>query len=429
MTALRPLILLALCATLLAATGAHAYDWTYLSMNGENCTCVVNDPLHDRIFVGTVEGFHYLEQSTGVWTSRDWDGWIGRQVWSIDYHRLLDQRVITGRENAFFKGYIEYSDDLGASETIAYNSDGGSVTDLDHNPAYHFACTWSDISPGEFLRSADGGETWTLLSGHGHYVMTSLAVGALDEIYLAGDNRVMRSWDNGDTWDSVGGNLSPAYGIYCVEYAHPGGDIMPEISLVASNDLGLYFSDVVGVWNQILDTACRKVAPYPGADLWPPPPWHIAAVTFDGRVMVSTNCGGSWSDETGDLPGTPVDVAYSPYDDGLYVCTANNGVYFVADVVTGAPDGPAAPAEVALSAWPNPFNPQTRLRFTLPEAGRAELAVFDVGGRRVATLLDGRRDAGANSLSWNAEGFASGVYLARLSGDFETRTLRLVLLK
>jgi hypothetical protein len=40
----------------------------------------LTEPVNGRIFVGTLEGFHYLEQATGVWTNRDWEGWIGRQV-------------------------------------------------------------------------------------------------------------------------------------------------------------------------------------------------------------------------------------------------------------------------------------------------------------------------------------------------------------
>ena len=39
-------------------------------------------------------------------------------------------------------------------------------------------------------------------------------------------------------------------------------------------------------------------------------------------------------------PGTPVDIAYSPYDDGLYVCTQSDGVFYVPDVITAAGETP-----------------------------------------------------------------------------------------
>ena len=82
-----------------------------------------------------------------------------------------------------------------------------------------------------------------------------------------------------------------------------------------------------------------------------------------------------------------------------------------------------------LSARPNPFNPKTTLSFSLPAAGPTRLEVFDVSGRRVATLLDGFADAGRHEREWEARGLAGGVYLARLSGDWGAESFRLVLLK
>lgn len=80
---------------------------------------------------------------------------------------------------------------------------------------------------------------------------------------------------------------------------------------------------------------------------------------------------------------------------------------------------PAAFAEAPLSASPNPFQGTTRLGFALPAAGRARLSVFDAGGRRLRTLLDGEAPAGAQSAVWDGrdEGgraLPAGVYFFRL---------------
>jgi hypothetical protein len=48
---------------------------------------------------------------------------------------------------------------------------------LDGGP--HFACTWSDVVPGELLRSVDAGESWTPIIGHGFYAMTDLERGPM----------------------------------------------------------------------------------------------------------------------------------------------------------------------------------------------------------------------------------------------------------
>lgn len=78
---------------------------------------------------------------------------------------------------------------------------------------------------------------------------------------------------------------------------------------------------------------------------------------------------------------------------------------------------------------PNPFNPTTTIRYAVPRPARVTLRVFDVGGREVATLVDGEQAAGVHEVRWNAAGLASGVYFYRLRSDGFTKTKKLVLLK
>jgi hypothetical protein len=97
-------------------------------------------------------------------------------------------------------------------------------------------------------------------------------------------------------------------------------------------------------------------------------------------------------------------------------------------VPVSAPPAPAAP--LALHALPNPFNPKTTLRFTLPEAGRATLTVHDASGRLVATPADGRFEAGAHAVVWApGAGTPSGLYLATLRAGGAAASEKLVLLK
>jgi flagellar hook assembly protein FlgD len=81
---------------------------------------------------------------------------------------------------------------------------------------------------------------------------------------------------------------------------------------------------------------------------------------------------------------------------------------------------------------PNPFNPSTTLRFGLPEAGQVRLAVYDVTGALVRTLVDGHVDAGMREVAWDgtdAAGreVASGVYVYRLTAKQGMVTKRMVL--
>jgi len=78
---------------------------------------------------------------------------------------------------------------------------------------------------------------------------------------------------------------------------------------------------------------------------------------------------------------------------------------------------------------PNPFASETLIQFSLPAAGRATLEVFAVGGRRIATLVDGELAAGAHSARFDAAGLAAGVYLYRLRAAGETAAGRLLIIK
>jgi predicted acyl esterase len=77
--------------------------------------------------------------------------------------------------------------------------------------------------------------------------------------------------------------------------------------------------------------------------------------------------------------------------------------------------GGEVPGEFVLEQnFPNPFNPSTVFRFRIPVSSHVALKVYDVLGREVATLIDGRQQAGEKEVSWNAGGMPSGVYFYRL---------------
>ncbi len=79
--------------------------------------------------------------------------------------------------------------------------------------------------------------------------------------------------------------------------------------------------------------------------------------------------------------------------------------------------------------YPNPFNPVTTVSYELPEDARVELAVYDLMGRRVTTLVDEQQSAGVHEAGWDASGVASGTYMYRLTVDsrhIQTRTMTLL---
>jgi hypothetical protein len=79
--------------------------------------------------------------------------------------------------------------------------------------------------------------------------------------------------------------------------------------------------------------------------------------------------------------------------------------------------------------YPNPFNPSTVMSYQLPVASNVSLKVYDVLGREVATLVNGRQEAGRYSVSFNAASFASGVYFYRLQAGNFVQTKKMMLVK
>lgn len=78
---------------------------------------------------------------------------------------------------------------------------------------------------------------------------------------------------------------------------------------------------------------------------------------------------------------------------------------------------------------PNPFNPMTTVAFVLPQAGHVQVAVYDLAGRRVRTLVDGSREAGRHEVTLDGSGLASGIYMVRMVSEGVDVSKRITLLK
>jgi hypothetical protein len=129
--------------------------------------------------------------------------------------------------------------------------------------------------------------------------------------------------------------------------------------------------------------------------------------------------GGPWV--YGDLDGS---------DNGYQVAQAGQ---LVVGTASGTPD--VQPAHLRLhAAQPNPFNPSTTLRFDLPTAGFTRLAVYDLAGRLVRTLVSGPMEAAAHTVTWDGRDdsgrpVSAGAYAVRLEADGQVRSQLLALVK
>lgn len=102
--------------------------------------------------------------------------------------------------------------------------------------------------------------------------------------------------------------------------------------------------------------------------------------------------------------------------------------------VAGAEDSDIPSRHFLAQNSPNPFGPRTQIRFGLPIAEEVELDVFDVAGRKVATLLTGRHEPGVYAVEWNGADthgrqVASGIYFYRLRAGTFSSTKKMLLIR
>lgn len=98
-------------------------------------------------------------------------------------------------------------------------------------------------------------------------------------------------------------------------------------------------------------------------------------------------------------------------------------------VLTGIEPGTVPNTGILLENYPNPFNPETTIRFVLDKPGHTLLEIYNVAGQRVKTLVNGFRFAGDHTLKWGPENSASGIYFARIQNNGAVKTLKMMMIR
>ena len=108
----------------------------------------------------------------------------------------------------------------------------------------------------------------------------------------------------------------------------------------------------------------------------------------------------------------------------------NLRVSYPDSIMTSVADENQLPSSFSLAQnYPNPFNPTTRIIFNIEKDETVSLKVFDILGREVATLINGKINSGKHELIWNASNLPSGVYIYRLQSDGKNLAKKMILLK
>ena len=302
-------------------------------------------------------------------------------------------------------------------------------------------CTWVDAQGKLHLTYQKLGNNWYATEvvtedalGYGDYILTT--EGPLDQI----DTQVVLGiflWEYGPCW-SDGYLWWNAFNEIDIEYSYwgdPSSDIGQFVAQPYNWSGNLLKFDHDFSEAEVTSHAMRWLADKVEYRVWRGGPTEesaanmIASWTYTGphiprpeQPRMHLNM---WR-----FDGTPAGDQEVVFQDFVFVPEG---------VVSSVEDGtggkiPAAPAGRMHPAAPNPFNPQTVVRFDLVRDGFTELDVFDMNGRNVRTLTSGHLEAGEHRATWDGRDnggrpLASGVYLFRLRGSDFAETQRVALIK
>ena len=79
--------------------------------------------------------------------------------------------------------------------------------------------------------------------------------------------------------------------------------------------------------------------------------------------------------------------------------------------------------------FPNPFNPSTKIEYSIPEESFVQLKVYDILGNEIATLINEEQSAGSYRADFSGANLSSGLYIAKLQAGHYSKTIKMTLLK
>jgi len=225
----------------------------------------------------------------------------------------------------------------------------------------------------------------------------------------------------------MGDNIVGVYNFDMIAYDSDGDDVM-ELhcgTVNSSIDLGNLFMTVIDDYNIGLDPRQVTFGSTNRSD-------HASFWDYNYPAILGIE---DFSDDfnpyyhtTNDIIAN-FDTSYFTY----YVKAAIGAAATLAipDTTVSIVDRPESlPSGFALHGnYPNPFNGATTISFTLTSKADIDLAVYDLLGRRVAQLYEGRLDGGSHRITWNAAEMSSGIYFYRLRANGGENVGRMMLLK
>ena len=155
-------------------------------------------------------------------------------------------------------------------------------------------------------------------------------------------------------------------------------------------------------------------------------------VGYNGTILKTTNSGITWSLQTSGIKNNLYNVFFTDVNTGIVV--GNNGAIFRTTnggfTFIGNKNQTTVPYGFSLSQnFPNPFNPNTVISYSLPSASNVKLILYNTLGQAVKVLETGFKQAGHYSVNFNASDLPTGIYFYKLESGQVSQVKKMILLK
>ncbi len=287
-------------------------------------------------------------------------------------------------------------------------------------------------------RSTDNGATWTISSPdstQGKIYAIAVHPDNSDIIYAGGTRSslyqatLFKTTNGGSTWSEIGAETINQFTIItCLVIDHEDHNKLyagTRDALLTSADGGVTWEDppgsCTGIECMVQDSNDVN---------------NMFIGTREG-VYHSTDRGISWvelNEGMYDYPNITC-LSYDAENKILYAGTKRGGVYRLMLPNTRVDEPAKLPSVPRLSQnYPNPFNGETVIKFNLPMDDEVSLVIFDIKGRLIKTLFQGRLTAGSKRVIWRGldeKGLPlpSGIYICRLQASDQSAAIKLILQK
>jgi len=267
---------------------------------------------------------------------------------------------------------------------------------------------------GGIYKSSDDGSSWTEASSGIPVDARITSVFANGNAIYAGSagNGIFKSTDGGTNWTAIDSGLGD---MHISQLAVLG------TRLFAVTLTGVFISDNDGTSWAADNSGLENVNCFAVVN------GRLLAGTDDDGVHLSIDSGATWRSFNSGIPANTRVWSLIESGDNIFAGTSS-GVWVTASATEVREI--SVPLTFTLNQnYPNPFNPSTTISYELSAKSFVSLKVYDVLGREVVTLVDGRREAGSHKVTFDGSRLSGGVYIYKLVAGSQSSTKKMIFMK